>query len=124
MSRTNPARSGPQGASRSAPPPRSSRLRGRRGRPARRRQVAPIWLTSRPGVTAPIIAARTLKHLEDNLASADLKLDAAATRRLDDVSAPRLDDYPYGPFGEKQRSRYVDSSEQGDRRAVLSSSDR
>ncbi len=28
------------------------------------------------------------------------------------VSAPRPDDYPYGPFGEKQRGRYVDSSDQ------------
>jgi hypothetical protein len=33
-------------------------------------------------------------------------------RRLDDVSAPTPDDYPYGPFGETQRGRYVDSSEQ------------
>ena len=32
--------------------------------------------------------------------------------RLDEVSAPTPDDYPYGPFGEKQRGRYVDSSEQ------------
>ena len=33
-------------------------------------------------------------------------------QRLDDVSAPTPDDYPYGPFGEKQRGRYVDSSDQ------------
>ena len=75
-------------------------------------QVALSWLTNRPAVTAPIIAARTMKHLEDNLAGADLELDAAETARLDEVSAPTPDDYPYGPFGEKQRGRYVDSSEQ------------
>jgi aryl-alcohol dehydrogenase-like predicted oxidoreductase len=75
-------------------------------------QVALSWLTNRPTVTSPIIGAKSLKQLEDNLAGADLKLDAAATKRLDDVSAPTPDDYPYGPFGEKQRGRYVDSSEQ------------
>jgi aryl-alcohol dehydrogenase-like predicted oxidoreductase len=75
-------------------------------------QVALSWLTNRPSVTAPIIAATTLAQLEENLAGADLELDAATTQRLDDVSAPTPDDYPYGPFGEKQRDRYVDSSDQ------------
>jgi aryl-alcohol dehydrogenase-like predicted oxidoreductase len=75
-------------------------------------QVALSWLTNRPTVTAPIIGAKSLKQLEDNLVGADLELDAASTKRLDDVSAPTPDDYPYGPFGEKQRGRYVDSSEQ------------
>ncbi|MET0693889.1 MAG: aldo/keto reductase, partial [Propionibacteriaceae bacterium] len=75
-------------------------------------QVALSWLANRPTVTAPIIAARTMKHLEENLAGADLELDVASTRRLDDVSAPTPDDYPYGPFGEKQRGRYIDSSDQ------------
>ncbi len=28
------------------------------------------------------------------------------------MSAPTPNDYPYGPFGEKQRHRYVESSEQ------------
>jgi aryl-alcohol dehydrogenase-like predicted oxidoreductase len=75
-------------------------------------QVALSWLTNRPAVTAPIIGAKSLKHLEENLAGADLELDDASTERLDDVSAPTPDDYPYGPFGEKQRGRYVDSSDQ------------
>ena len=75
-------------------------------------QVALSWLTNRPTVTAPIIGGKTLKHLEENLAGADLDLDAASTTRLDDLSAPTPDDYPYGPFGEKQRGRYVDSSDQ------------
>jgi aryl-alcohol dehydrogenase-like predicted oxidoreductase len=75
-------------------------------------QVALSWLTNRPGVTAPIIGARTLKHLEDDLAGADLELGDSFTARLDEVSAPTPDEYPYGPFGEKQRGRYVDSSKQ------------
>lgn len=75
-------------------------------------QVALSWVTNRPGVTAPIIGARTLTQLESNLVAADLDLDEAATARLDQVSAPRPDDYPYGPFGVKQRDRFVDSSDQ------------
>lgn len=75
-------------------------------------QVALSWLINRPSVAAPIIGAKSLKHLEENLTGADLELDAASTQRLDDVSAPTPDDYPYGSFGEKQRGRYVDSSEQ------------
>ena len=63
-------------------------------------------------MTAPIIAASNLAQLEENLAGADLELDEAANKRLDEVSAPTPDDYPYGPFGEKQRDRYVYSSEQ------------
>lgn len=62
-------------------------------------QVALSWLINRPGVTAPIVGAKTLQHLEESLAGADLELYAAATERLDDVSAPTPDDYPYGPIG-------------------------
>ncbi|MDI9901629.1 aldo/keto reductase [Rhodococcus sp. IEGM 1409] len=76
-------------------------------------QVALSWVTNRPGVTAPIIGARTLQQIESNLAASDLVLNSAATESLDSVSAPRSNDYPYGPFGVKQRDRYADSSAQG-----------
>jgi aryl-alcohol dehydrogenase-like predicted oxidoreductase len=75
-------------------------------------QVALSWLTNRPGVTAPIIGARTLDQLEQNLIGGDLVLSQEHTARLDEVSAPTPNDYPYGPFGVKQRDRYVDSSDQ------------
>ncbi|MCU1473035.1 aldo/keto reductase [Amnibacterium sp.] len=75
-------------------------------------QVALSWVTNRPGVTAPIIGTKNLDQLEKNLLAGDLELGAEATRRLDEVSAPTPDDYPYGPFGMKQRDRYVDSSAQ------------
>ena len=42
-------------------------------------QVALSWLINRPSVTAPIIAASNLAQLEENLAGADLELDAATT---------------------------------------------
>ncbi|RFA08126.1 aldo/keto reductase [Subtercola boreus] len=75
-------------------------------------QVAYSWVANRPAVIAPIVGARTLAQLEENLVAADLELGAEATTRLDDASAPTPNDYPYGPFGVKQRDRYVDSSDQ------------
>ncbi|MFE4726817.1 aldo/keto reductase [Microbacterium sp. NPDC056736] len=75
-------------------------------------QVAYSWISNRPGVIAPIIGAKTITQLDQNLPAGDLILDADATARLNEVSAPTPNDYPYGPFGEKQRGRYVDSSEQ------------
>ncbi|GHE07021.1 hypothetical protein GCM10011381_01440 [Klenkia taihuensis] len=63
-------------------------------------------------MTAPIIGARTLDQLEQNLVAGDLTLSVEETARLDEVSAPTPNDYPYGPFGTKQRERYLDSSDQ------------
>lgn len=57
-------------------------------------QVAINWLLNRPGVTAPIIGARSLKHLEDNLGAAGWSLSAEQMERLTragDLPAP----YPY-----------------------------
>lgn len=68
-------------------------------------QVALAWLADRPGVTAPILGNRTTDQLAQALAVADVHLDADATARLDEVSAPQLPDYPYGVLGREQRSR-------------------
>jgi aryl-alcohol dehydrogenase-like predicted oxidoreductase len=75
-------------------------------------QVAYSWVANRPGVVAPIVGAKTIEQLEANLVAADVDLGAQPTAELDEVSAPTPNDYPYGPFGAKQRDRYVDSSEQ------------
>ncbi|AGB73118.1 MULTISPECIES: aldo/keto reductase [Rhizobium] len=75
-------------------------------------QVSLAWVTNRPGVSASIIGARTMEQLQDNLGAADLDLEEAVTAKLDAVSAPRPDDYPYGRFGVLQRDRYIDSSDQ------------
>jgi aryl-alcohol dehydrogenase-like predicted oxidoreductase len=75
-------------------------------------QVAYSWVINRPGVVAPIAGAKTVAQLESNLVASDLDLDEDATKRLTKVSSPSPNDYPYGPFGEKQRGRYVDSSAQ------------
>jgi aryl-alcohol dehydrogenase-like predicted oxidoreductase len=57
-------------------------------------QVALAWVLAQPGVTAPIIGARNLEQLEDNLSAADLKLSDEEMAELDQAS--RLKDvYPY-----------------------------
>ncbi|MDN8007027.1 aldo/keto reductase [Burkholderia multivorans] len=76
-------------------------------------QVALSWLSDRPGVTAPIIGARTLEHLKDALGGCDLVLDERATAALEQVSMPHPGGYPYGAFGVGQRKRLVDSSAHG-----------
>jgi aryl-alcohol dehydrogenase-like predicted oxidoreductase len=55
--------------------------------------VALAWLRDRPGVTAPILGARTLGQLTAALASESLELPAEIVSALDDVSAPPVD-YP------------------------------
>ncbi len=48
-----------------------------------------------PGVTAPIIGARNLEQLNDNMAAAeDWSLSDEQMKQLDDASAPELV-YPY-----------------------------
>lgn len=71
-------------------------------------RVALSWLHDRPGMVAPIIGARNVDQLRDNLAAADLHLDDAVRDRLNAVSTPRVGQYPYGPFGAAQRARTVE----------------
>jgi len=57
-------------------------------------QVALAYTLAKPGVTSIVVGARTTEQLQDNLAAADLVLDAAEFDRLDAVSRPTLL-YPY-----------------------------
>jgi aryl-alcohol dehydrogenase (NADP+) len=52
--------------------------------------VALAWLVARRQTVVPIIGARLLAHLEDNLAGLDVKLSPEQLRVLDEVSAPTL----------------------------------
>jgi aryl-alcohol dehydrogenase (NADP+) len=45
-------------------------------------QVALAWLLAQPGVTAPIIGASKVKHLEDAVAALDVKLEADELKAL------------------------------------------
>ncbi len=59
---------------------------GERGVPPA--QVALAWLLHRPGVTAPIVGATKLGHLEDAIASEQLTLSDDEMRRLEERYAP------------------------------------
>ncbi|MFF1445952.1 aldo/keto reductase [Streptomyces sp. NPDC058295] len=50
-------------------------------------QVALAWNLHSPGVTAPIIGARTIAQLEDNLGALQVDLAPSRLARLDEVSA-------------------------------------
>jgi len=59
---------------------------GRRGVP--RAAVALAWLRQQPGVTAPIIGATRMAHLEQAVAAIDLVLDAAEIAELEAPYVP------------------------------------
>jgi 1-deoxyxylulose-5-phosphate synthase len=51
-------------------------------------QIALAWLLHKPGVTAPIVGATKLEHLEDALAAAELTLSAEEIVRLEEPYRP------------------------------------
>jgi aryl-alcohol dehydrogenase-like predicted oxidoreductase len=62
---------------------------------ARRRNTTPArvaiaWVLSRPGVTSPILGARTEAQLDDNLAAVDLELPSEDIALLEAATTPKL----------------------------------
>jgi aryl-alcohol dehydrogenase-like predicted oxidoreductase len=55
-------------------------------------QTALAWLCHHPGVTAPIVGARTVDQLEENLGAADVDLDADQVDRLSAAKPGPFDD--------------------------------
>ncbi|MGV9817731.1 aldo/keto reductase [Nocardia xishanensis] len=53
-------------------------------------QVAIAWTLRNPGVTSPIIGARTAAQLEDNLGALDVEFDANQLDRLENATAVDL----------------------------------
>ncbi|GAA2351977.1 aldo/keto reductase [Saccharopolyspora halophila] len=51
--------------------------------------LALAWVRDRPGVTAPILGARTATQLKNNLTAEDIVLQPAIRAALDDISAPQ-----------------------------------
>jgi aryl-alcohol dehydrogenase-like predicted oxidoreductase len=51
-------------------------------------QVALAWLLHRPGVTAPIVGATRVRHLEDALAAEQLELTPEEMARLEEPYLP------------------------------------
>ncbi|PLS81628.1 MAG: aldo/keto reductase [Actinobacteria bacterium] len=65
-------------------------------------QISLNWLLRQPGVVAPILGARRLDQLEDNLGAAGWKLSEEEVSRLSEASAPP-DLYPYNIIRDDQR---------------------
>jgi aryl-alcohol dehydrogenase (NADP+) len=65
---------------------RTVELAGRRG--LKPTQIALAWLLAQPGVTAPIIGASRLPHLDEALAAIDVRLDAEELRFLEEPYQP------------------------------------
>ncbi|MFI5954816.1 aldo/keto reductase [Cryptosporangium sp. NPDC051539] len=63
-----------------------ARVAEQRGVP--RAQIALAWLLSKPGVTAPIIGASKLSHLDDAVAGSDLELTGAEIGMLEEPYVP------------------------------------
>jgi aryl-alcohol dehydrogenase-like predicted oxidoreductase len=75
-------------------------------------QVALAWLRSRPVPIIPIIGARKLTQLQDNLASIELSLSAEQLKALDEAS--RIDPgFPYNLYA-KDMARSLMSGGMGD----------
>ncbi|MEA2382408.1 MAG: 1-deoxyxylulose-5-phosphate synthase [Solirubrobacteraceae bacterium] len=51
-------------------------------------QIALAWLLHKPGVTAPIVGATRMEHLDDAIAAADVKLSDAEIARLEEPYVP------------------------------------
>ena len=49
-------------------------------------QVALRWILEQPAITSAIVGARTLAHFEDNVQSADFRLEVEHLQRLNDIS--------------------------------------
>jgi aryl-alcohol dehydrogenase-like predicted oxidoreductase len=65
---------------------RVAEVAAKRGVPSA--QVALAWLLHRPGVTAPIVGATRLAHLEDALAAEELELSEDEVQRLEELYVP------------------------------------
>ena len=65
---------------------RAAELADERGVP--QAQIALSWLLHKPGVTAPIVGATKVAHLEDAVAAAELRLSDDELDRLEEPYAP------------------------------------
>ena len=58
-------------------------------------QVALAWLLHRPGVTAPLVGATKMQHVDDAIAGEQLALDDGEIARLEELYAPHF--HQFGP---------------------------
>lgn len=65
-------------------------------------QIALNWLLGQPGVVSPIIGARRMDQLEDNLGAAGWDLEGEQARKLSEAAPPEPS-YPARFIEDKQR---------------------
>ncbi len=65
---------------------RTAELASRRG--VKPTQIALAWLLAQPGVTAPIVGASKLPHLDDALGALDVRLEAGEIAFLEELYQP------------------------------------
>jgi aryl-alcohol dehydrogenase-like predicted oxidoreductase len=53
-------------------------------------QLAIAWVLANPAVQVAIVGTRNLRHVDDAISAAGLKLDAAAMRRIDEITAAEV----------------------------------
>ncbi|KAF0341918.1 aldo/keto reductase [Gigaspora margarita] len=58
-------------------------------------QVALNWILQKPGITSPLVGARTKAQLVENLKALEFKLTPEQMTRLDDVSETDIQPFPY-----------------------------
>ena len=78
-------------------------------------QVGLAWTLQNPGVTAPIIGARTAEQLQENLGALEVDLTPSQVARLDEVSAIDLG-YPHAMLA----SDHIRAQTRGDLKTSLS----
>jgi 1-deoxyxylulose-5-phosphate synthase len=65
---------------------RLAEIAGERGVPSA--QLALAWMLAKPGITAPIVGATKIHHLEDAIAAAQLEISHDEIDRLEELYAP------------------------------------
>jgi aryl-alcohol dehydrogenase-like predicted oxidoreductase len=78
-------------------------------------RVAIAWLLGKRGVVSPIIGARTMEQLDDNLASLEVELSDAHLTRLEAASAIELG-YPYSYLESRKVREFLDGGAEIERR--------
>lgn len=65
------------------------------------------WVANQPGITSPIIGARSVGQLEESAAACEIKLDAAVLAQIDEIFAPggHFVEYYKANFGPNARVR-------------------
>jgi len=51
-------------------------------------QIALAWILNQPGITAPIIGATKMNHLEEAIAAVEVKLSAEECKALEERYVP------------------------------------